>query len=413
MTYLINKTDGSLLVELLDGSIDQTVTDLTLVGKNVSGYGEFINENFVRLLENFASATPPNNPIMGQLWFDSVENRIKVYNGDGFVNASGPNVSSLPPSSPKKGDFWFNSVDRQLYFYDGAPPYILIGPIYKQQQQRSGFNIVDIQGTDGKSYTVTELWSAGSLLGVLSSHEEFAPTTDLYRLGTIRPGFNSVGSANFKWYATASSADTLVDSMGNLKTVSDFLTTNSDVVTTGSFSVINERPLVLGPNDNASLVISSNSVELRSDVSNQDFLIMTRRGAEYDRALKISSGTQRVGIFNESPNATLHVGTSTNPGSAIIQGTLAVNNVKIDNNSISTTTGPLTLHGDIIVSNEPTPTTTGASFRLPSYTDAQRDSRVMTPAQYGELIYNSSTYKVQAYVQDGAGPGVDGWVNLH
>ena len=68
MTYNINKTDGSLLAQVADSAIDQISTDITLIGKNVSGYGEFINENFVKILENFASSTQPNNPIAGQLW---------------------------------------------------------------------------------------------------------------------------------------------------------------------------------------------------------------------------------------------------------------------------------------------------------------------------------------------------------
>ena len=55
MTYKINKTDGALIAEVIDSAIDQTTTDITLIGKNVSGYGEFINENFVKILENFAN----------------------------------------------------------------------------------------------------------------------------------------------------------------------------------------------------------------------------------------------------------------------------------------------------------------------------------------------------------------------
>lgn len=123
MTYLINKTDGSLLAELADSSINQTVTDLTLIGKNVTGYGEYINENFVKLLENFSSATPPNNPILGQIWYDSIENRIKIYDGNEFVNSSGPIISSSTPLSSKKGDFWFNSLEKQLYFMTGCRMY--------------------------------------------------------------------------------------------------------------------------------------------------------------------------------------------------------------------------------------------------------------------------------------------------
>ena len=74
MTYKINKTDGSLLTEIIDSAIDTTATDLALIGKNVTGYGEYLNENFVKLLENFASTSEPNNPITGQIWFDVSEN---------------------------------------------------------------------------------------------------------------------------------------------------------------------------------------------------------------------------------------------------------------------------------------------------------------------------------------------------
>ena len=44
MAYTINKTDGSILVQLDDSKIDQLSSDLTLIGKNVSNYGELFNE---------------------------------------------------------------------------------------------------------------------------------------------------------------------------------------------------------------------------------------------------------------------------------------------------------------------------------------------------------------------------------
>ena len=50
MSYIINKTDGSVLTEIVDGSIDQLSTDVTLVGKNSSSYGELFNENFIKII---------------------------------------------------------------------------------------------------------------------------------------------------------------------------------------------------------------------------------------------------------------------------------------------------------------------------------------------------------------------------
>ena len=47
MSYKLNKTDGSLLVDLVDGQLDTTSSDLTLIGRNYSGFGEVLNENFI------------------------------------------------------------------------------------------------------------------------------------------------------------------------------------------------------------------------------------------------------------------------------------------------------------------------------------------------------------------------------
>ena len=52
MAYTINNTAGTTLKTLADGTIDTATTDLTLIGKGYAGFGERLNENFVKLLEN-------------------------------------------------------------------------------------------------------------------------------------------------------------------------------------------------------------------------------------------------------------------------------------------------------------------------------------------------------------------------
>ena len=59
MAYLITKSDGTTLTTVSDGQIDDLSTDLTLIGKNYSGFGEAFNENLIKLLENFASTVRP------------------------------------------------------------------------------------------------------------------------------------------------------------------------------------------------------------------------------------------------------------------------------------------------------------------------------------------------------------------
>ena len=69
MPYTINKTDGTSLAVIQDGTAD-TSTSLTLFGKSYSNFGEALNEDLVRLLENSASTAAPAVPLKGELWFD-------------------------------------------------------------------------------------------------------------------------------------------------------------------------------------------------------------------------------------------------------------------------------------------------------------------------------------------------------
>ena len=61
MAYAINKTDGTVVATVADGTLDTTSSSLSLIGKNYAGYGEVLNENQVKILENFAN-TSSNQP---------------------------------------------------------------------------------------------------------------------------------------------------------------------------------------------------------------------------------------------------------------------------------------------------------------------------------------------------------------
>jgi hypothetical protein len=127
MSYQLNRTDGSLLTELIDGVVDTDSTPLTLVGRNTQGYGEAINENFIKVLENFANTNAPNNPLRGQLWFDTSENTLKVFDGTIFQTAGGTFIQANRPEAPVAGEFWVDTQNQRLEVYDGSE-WILVGP---------------------------------------------------------------------------------------------------------------------------------------------------------------------------------------------------------------------------------------------------------------------------------------------
>ena len=92
MAYTINLSNGNTLTIVEDGQSDLTTTSLALVGKNYSGYGEYINENFVRMMEHFANDSSPSSPLTGQLWFDTGTKELKVWNATAWTSTSKPNI---------------------------------------------------------------------------------------------------------------------------------------------------------------------------------------------------------------------------------------------------------------------------------------------------------------------------------
>jgi hypothetical protein len=415
MTYKINKTDGSLLTDIIDSAIDTTATDLALIGKNVTGYGEYLNENFVKLLENFASTSEPNNPITGQIWFDVSENRLKVYDGNGFRIGSGPIVSGTAPLNPIQGDFWIDSSENQLYFYDGTDRQ-LAGPIYKDSQGISGWEVATIADTDGNSKVIVKLWAAQTLLGIFSKYTEFTPSSLIPGYaGSIKTGFNAGTLSGFKLNATASSADALVDSFGNLKPVSSFMLSDDDNSTTGSLTIINSEPLILGANQENTIAVSNSVIQIRSDFSGQDFQVTTKQGSTYSPAITVKAATNRVGIFNNAPTGMLHIGTTLAPGNVIIEGNLTVNGTSTTINSTVVAIDDI----NIILGDTPSPTDAtangggitlkGASDKILSWIDATdswtsnqnfnitfgktykiNGSDVLTATTLGSSIVNSS-----------------------
>jgi hypothetical protein len=130
MPYILNKTNGTKLASLEDASLDVT-TNLTFVGRNYSGYGEIVNENFIKLLENFSDSVAPTKPVLGQLWFDnSTDNRrLNVcYDGKNFKGIAALRVQSSRPTSSVEGDLWWDNSSKQLKAFNGDT-YLTVGPI--------------------------------------------------------------------------------------------------------------------------------------------------------------------------------------------------------------------------------------------------------------------------------------------
>ena len=125
-SYIINRSDGVVVDNVLEGLVSN-VTDLQLIGKNVPNYGKVLNDNLVKLLENFANSSPPSKPLRGELWYDTQAKCLKVFNDTWHkVGQTSVAPTTAQPTEPISGDFWFNTSTQQLFVYDSE--FKVVGP---------------------------------------------------------------------------------------------------------------------------------------------------------------------------------------------------------------------------------------------------------------------------------------------
>ena len=119
MPYVINNTNGTKTFYVGDVQFN-TETAVTLPGRNVPDYGEPVDTNFIHMLENFANATPPqvSTVLTGQLWYDTSDSIMKIYNGSAWVSVTNIPISEgAPGGSISDGNMYFDETIRKLKIY--------------------------------------------------------------------------------------------------------------------------------------------------------------------------------------------------------------------------------------------------------------------------------------------------------
>jgi hypothetical protein len=220
MAYQVNKFNGTLIATVEDGVID-TTTDLRFIGKNYAGYGEVQNENFLHLMENFSNTTAPPKAVIGQIWYDSANSKLKFYNGSKFKTANGAEVSTIAPSGLAVGEFWWDSSAKQLYTYSGTD-FVLVGPVASPELGTSSVSAVVVKDTLNNNHTILKMIASGEVVALINNDDAFTlnPTSKPPELvnftnGAVKKGFtlrstNSTGvSSNYIYWGTASNADRL------------------------------------------------------------------------------------------------------------------------------------------------------------------------------------------------------------
>src|SRR6056300_1586308 len=191
MAYKINNTFGTLLVTLPDGTIDTATTDLTLFGKGYAGFGERLNENFIKVLENFNNTTAPVNKQQGQLWFDQTNKQINVYTGAKWKPVGSTTNSATSPTNAVQGDLWFDTNNNQLYVYTGSA-WTLIGPTSIAGSGVTQVVTEVVQDNGGVFRSILKLVTQDTVVGVISNLAFTPSSSEENGAALIAAGFSTV-----------------------------------------------------------------------------------------------------------------------------------------------------------------------------------------------------------------------------
>jgi len=332
MSYQINKTDGSLLSTIPDGQIDENSTNLTLIGKNYSGFGEAFNENLVKLLENFADTRSPDKPITGQIWFDITESKVKVYNGIQFVPVSSATISNTRPETLGIGDLWYDNVNKQLFFFDGTNT-VLLAPLYTANQNLSGLQVRSILDSLNQTRVITLLYNNGILLGIFSK-DAFVPKVAIEGFsGSVEPGFNAGSLSGIKFRVTVTNSERL----GGADALTYVRRDTSNSIS-GQLRLTSDLGLIVGSASQGNFIINDGNLLISNAASGKNIVLSVRRGIDQEAALIISPNDRTFSIFSGFNDSQTTVGGNlTITGDLTVQGTsttINTSNVTIEDKTL-------------------------------------------------------------------------------
>jgi hypothetical protein len=306
MAYTINKTDGTKLVALRDGTVDIATTDLALFGKGYAGFGERLNENFVKVLENFANTTAPANKIKGQLWYDTLVNQIKVWNGSKFKPVGSSTTSASQPANANTGDMWFDTNNSQLYVYSSTA-WTLIGPTAVAGSGVTQVSSETIKDNAGVNKSILKFITNDTIVGIVSA-EEFTPQTAIAGFATIYKGITlstSISNNRFKGVATTATG-LLLDDDTTIVLSDNFL--RSDTTDTAAGLITFVSGVAIGTASKSTITQASNDLTITNTVNNGDINFNIKQGGVADTsAMSIDGATASVSIPRLTVSGTLTV----------------------------------------------------------------------------------------------------------
>lgn len=347
MAYTINLTNGTILTTVADGTVNGTASSLVLIGKNYAGYGDFLNENFVHLIENFASTAAPTTPLSGQLWWDSAGN-LKVYTGSIWKTMSTMTSSNVAPTSSVTGSGWWDTFNQQFNVYNGSS-WVLVGPAYTSSTGQSGTIVGTIVDSTTASHVAVNVYVENTLVGIISKDSEYTPQTVITGFATVKPGFNlSTGVTNNKFVGSATNADQL----GSVA-AANYARTDTGTTFTSTVNVASASGLTVGSSNNFTISHSGSLTRLVNNINNANIAVVANVSGTPFTAITVDGTTGTTIVANLSTSGAFETtgyirttqgdnATSTSTGAIRVVGGIGLTGNIFTSNSINAANAAIT-----------------------------------------------------------------------
>ncbi len=370
MPYIVNFTDkeNKIPITVYDNT-SSTDTSLTFPGRNVTGYGQIIAENFLSLLENFAKETQPVNPVEGQLWYDSANAVLQIWDGNRWKAASNIQKSGVEPptATSQAGELWVDTNNQQLYVYSGSR-WILVGPTFSTGL-RSGPIVESVVDSDNVEQVLLTFYVEDVPIFIISK-ENFTPKTSIPGFVVIRSGLNitdqdvGVGFETKIW-GKATSAESLT--VNDVEVAAGkFLRSDIVNIVEQGFNIRNNTGMAIGVDGNFILTNSTVAAKIYNSTPGASVDLQTNRGGIPETILRVIDN--KVGINVAAPDEALDVdGNIRSNGAIILTDTTPTTNF---NNGTFRTAGGVAIGKNLLVGDGVTITgVSNLETTQPSITD--------------------------------------------
>jgi hypothetical protein len=262
---------------------------MTLIGKNYAGYGQFLDDNFIHLLENSSNNVAPSSPLIGQLWWDSGNNLLKVYNGTSFKTISSATSASSAPTNNVTGDLWYSTTSQQLNVWTGTT-WLVVGP---STTNGTGAQATVISDNLAVSHQVLELTVGNAIVGIVSKDTTFTPQPAIPGFGTLSPGINLAANVagNVAYFnGVATSALTIAGGIS----ANNVMRSDANTSTTGTLSVVNNTGLYVGLNSDFNVGVTGTTATIANKTNNGNIAFQVNQGGVPTTVMNINGSTGTI-----------------------------------------------------------------------------------------------------------------------